>query len=139
MTAEQPAFDLGLVCTIPKGQEWDQEFTFYEPNATSTNVDYSAVVAAGDVIRFRLWQENATSTLITATSAAASANGTEVSVETRGTADTTPARVTVKFDGDDTDQTEGTYMFLIDVQDVSDSNRWQPACRGTIKIEEGAP
>ena len=139
MTAQQPIFNLGLVAKIPAGSEWDQEFTLYEPNASSTDADYSAVLAAADVVRFRMWLEDATTVLVTATDQVASANGTTVTIETRGVADTTPARITVAFDGDDTDQTEGTYMFLVDVQDDSDSSRWQPACRGTIQITEGAP
>ena len=138
MTSQQPVFDLGLIAKIPAGSDWDLEFTLYEPGATSTAVGFSAVIAAADVVRFRLWQTDGSAALITATDLVASANGTTVTINTRGTTDTTPARVTVDLAAADTALTVGTYKFMVDVDDDSDSNRDQPACRGTIQIT-GAP
>jgi len=138
MTSQQPSFNLGHVAAIPAGSDWDLEFTLYEPAATSTAADYAAVIAADDVVRFRLWSTDGNAALVSATDQAASTNGTTVTINARGTTDTTPARVTVDLIGADTDLSEGAYKFLVDVQDASDSDRWQPACRGTIRIE-GAP
>lgn len=129
-----PAFDLGIIASIPARSAWDHEFTLYEPGATSTDVGFSAVMDVTDVARFRLFSDDDTAALITATDQAASANGTTVTINTRGTADTTPARITVDFDNDDLDLSEGDYLFIVDIMDDSDSDRWQPACHGKIRI-----
>lgn len=134
MTSQQPIFNLGEVAQVPSRSVWDLEFTLYEPGATSTAVTYSAVLAATDVVRFRLWSTDDTTALIAATDATPSAGGTTVTIETRGVENTTPARVTVKLSTTDTDRTNGSYHFLVDVMDDSDSDRYQPACRGTIKF-----
>lgn len=138
MTSQQPVFDLGLIAKIPAGSDWDLEFKLYEPEAASLAATYSAVIAADDVVRFRLWSTDGSAALITATDAAASDNGTTVTIDSRGVLDTTPAQATVALAAADTAQDVGTYKFLVDVQDASDSDRWQPACRGTIQIT-GAP
>jgi hypothetical protein len=134
MTAQQPVFNLGEVAQIPARSPWDLQFTLYQPDAESTAATYSAVIAATDVVRFRLWTTNDTTPLITATDATPSGGGTSVTINTRGVSETTPARVTVKLSATDTDQAVGTYNFLVDVMDDSDSDRYQPACRGTIKL-----
>jgi hypothetical protein len=134
MTVYQPIFDLGCVDRIPARSPWDMEFTMYEPDATSTDVGYSAVIAATDKVRFRLWSANDSTPLISAVDGTPSGGGTSVTIETRGTVNTTPARVTVKLSATDTDLALGSYGFLLDVMDDSDSDRYQPACRGTIKI-----
>ncbi len=133
-----PAFDLGVIASIPARSAWDHEFTLYEPNATSTDAGFSAVLAAGDIARFRLFASDDVTPLVTATDQTASANGTTVTINTRGTADTTPARVTVDFDDADLDLAVGPYLFLVDIKDVSDGGRWQPACYGQIRIISGS-
>ena len=132
-----PAFDLGVIASIPARSAWDHEFTLYEPNATSTDAGFSAVLAAGDIARFRLFASDNVTPLITATDQTASANGTTVTINTRGTADTTPARVTVDFDDADLYIDPGNYLVILDIKDASDSSRWQPACYGTIRVIAG--
>lgn len=132
-----PKYDLGLVARIPAGSDWDHEFTLYLPNSTSTDAANSAVIGASDVVRFRLWRNDGETPLVTCTDQTPSANGSTVTINTRGVASTTPARVTVDLGGADTDQTPGTYRILVDVQDVSDSSRWQPACIGTLEVLSG--
>ena len=128
-----PLFDLGKIATIPALADWDHEFTFYEPEAPSDDADYSAVLAVADVVRFRLWQTDGSAAALSFTSSANSANGSSITVEDRGSADTTPARITVDLAGADVTPA-GTHKFLIDVQDTSDSSRWFAACKGLIAI-----
>ena len=129
-----PACDLGLIATLHAGVDWDHEFTLYLPEAPDDAAAQSAVLAAADVVRFRLWTVDATAAPLSFTDAAASSNGSTVTIETRGVASTTPARVTVDLVGADTDIAAGKWNWLLDVKDASDSNRWQPACHGQLKI-----
>jgi len=130
----QPRFNLGLIDEIPYGADWDHEFTFYEPEAPSDNIDYSAVLAVADVVRFRFWITDGSAATLSFTDTTDSANGSTITIDDRGTTDTTPARITVDLAGADTAQTVGTYQFLIDAQDASDGSRWFPVCKGTFRI-----
>lgn len=132
-----PQFDLGVIASIPARSAWDHEFTLYEPDATSTAVGFSAVMDTTDVARFRLFASDDAAALFTATNLAASANGTTVTINTRGVADTTPARITVDFDDADLDLAAGDYLFVVDIMDDSDGDRWQPACHGKIRVIAG--
>ena len=137
MSVFQPVFSLGNVSSIPARSAWDLTATLYLPSATSNAVAYAAVIANDDVVRFRLFSGDDTTALLTATNATPSTNGTTVTIDTRGVVATTPAAVTIKLSATDTDRAVGSYEFLLDVQDISDGSRWQPACRGTIAIESG--
>lgn len=132
-----PTYDLGLVARVPAGNAWDDEFTLYLPTAKTTAAANSAYLALDDVVRFRLYDADGTAALITATDQAASAGGTTVTIDDRGTASTTPAAVTVALSGTDTDQTPGVYRFILDVSDTSDSGRYHVACIGRYEILPG--
>ena len=134
--AHQPVFDLGTVAAVPARSDWDLKITLYTPTATSAGAVYAAVLAVGDAVRFRLFDEDDTEPLILATDATASAGGTTVTIDERGVAATTAAQVTVKLSAADTDIDNGSYAFLLDAEDASDG-RWQPACRGVIVIDSG--
>ena len=134
--AHQPVFDLGTVAAIPARSDWDLRITCYVPTATSAAAANAAVLAVEDLARFRLFAEDDVEPLILATDEEASSGGTTVTIDTRGVAATTAAQVTVKLSAADTDLTNGSYLFLLDIYDDSDA-RWQPACRGVITIEAG--
>ena len=120
---------------VPSGASTGTHEALELRDGDKTRYDGKGVLRAVDNVNKEI---AASLTGVSATDQAASTNGTTVTINTRGTTDTTPARVTVDLIGADTDLSEGTYKFLVDVQDHSDSDRWQPACRGTIRIE-GAP
>jgi hypothetical protein len=134
MSGQQPVFDLGRIADIPARSDWDLEFTLYLPSARSVAVDYAAELAEDDVARFRMWDTDGETALVVATDQLASDGGTTVTIDAVGVIGTTPATVTVKLSSTDTDQDVGVYHVLLDVQDASDSDRWHPACRGTIGI-----
>lgn len=134
MTSFQPVFDLGTIASVPARSSWDLKATLYQPSATTNSVSYAAVLGADDIVRFRAWSDDGDTPIISATDAAASAGGTTVTIDTRGVVETTPASVTVRLSATDTDQSVANYRWMIDIQDSSDSDRWQPACRGILQI-----
>ena len=134
--AHQPVFDLGTVAAIPARSDWNLTIKLYSPTATSTGAAHVALLTAGDVVRFRLFDGDDTDSLILATDAAPSAGGTTVTIDTLGEIAAVPAQVTIKLAAADTDINNGSYAFLLDIEDASD-DRWQPACRGVIVIDSG--
>lgn len=137
MSVYRPLFDLGQVAAIPSRSDWDLQFLLYKPDATSNAVAYSAVIASTDEVRFRLWRTHGDDALVVITDSEESDNDSSLTIDSRGVASATPAQVTVKLTAADLDLAVGSYQFLLDVMDDSDDDRWQPACRGTIRITSG--
>jgi len=136
-----PKFDLGKapIATIPARSYWDEEFKLFVPTANGVaDADTVAAnytqLAATDEVRFRLFDGDNTAALITVDDLNDSAKGTTLTINDRGDGSTVPARATVDFDNDDLDLAPKDYGFVLDVKDVSDSNRYQPACFGVIRI-----
>ena len=134
-----PKLDFGKtpVATFPRKSFWDERFDFFLPGSTTDAVANAAAIALTDEVRFRLFSGDNTSPLITMDDLNNSANGSSVTIDDRGTLLTTACQVTIKLDDDDTDLAPGDYNFIIDVKDVSDSNRYQVACFGFIRIVDG--
>tara|TARA_B100001123_G_C15064217_1_gene928859 strand:+ start:293 stop:703 length:411 start_codon:yes stop_codon:yes gene_type:complete len=131
-----PLFNLKQVAQIPYGSDWDLEFKFYKPDAANDDAANAIGIAAGDDVRFRLWKTDAAAADVTITESSNSPNGSTLTINEDGTTGTIPARVTVDLDGDDT-KFSGIYKFIVDVKDASDSNRYFPACYGTINFVGG--
>jgi len=136
-----PKFDLGraAIATIPARCFWDEEFKLFTPDGNGV-VDADTVpanytqLAATDEVRFRLFDGDDTVAIIVADDQNPSGNGTTVTIDDKGDGSTVPARVTVKFAATDLNIAPKDYGFVIDIKDVSDGNRYQPACFGTIRI-----
>ena len=95
------------------------------------------VLESADAVEARLWiTDGAAATIVVTESSTPSV----VVVNDLGTPNTTPARVTIKFAADDTDDltADAEYDFELSFKDNSDSNKHKVICRGTA-IVEGSP
>lgn len=128
-----PVFDHKLIAEIPANTDWSWNFTLYEPEAPSDDVDYSGVIASGDTVRFRAWSTDGSAAEIDVSTDDVSPNS-RVEITNAGTADTTPAVVKVILRAAVTNITAGEYSFLLDVTDVSDNNSVHATAKGKIAI-----
>ena len=104
----------------------------YGPDGTTPLVLQSA-----DDVEARLWLTDGAAAALVVTEVS---TPSVVVVDDNGMPNTSPARITVKFAADDTDDltADAEYDFELSVKDDSDSNKHKVICRGTA-IVEGSP
>ena len=134
-----PKYDYGdsPIATMTRKAFWDEEFEFFLPGSTTNAVANASALAVTDEVRFRLFDGDNTTELFTITDLVNSTNGSSITIDDRGTLLTTPAKASIKIINLDTDLAPGDYRFIIDVKDVSDSDRYQTVSIGFIRIKPG--
>jgi hypothetical protein len=130
--ATAPTFDIPQRLDLVQGRTRDWSFDLYE--ATGAPL----VISALDNVRAKLWITDAASPAIEAESLTP---GTSfVTVNTVGVVNTTPARVTVRWDNTDTaGLTAGNvYKWELLLVDQSDGSEPKTICMGTALIRGAA-
>ena len=113
---------------VARNRDQYETITLYEANGT-TGVALDQ--ATGDKVRFKISRRNGDTHVLDLTSAAATANGSSVSI----TSYTAPATISLLLArGDTTDLAPGIYQGEVIVIDVSDSSRVKHADFGVVTI-----
>jgi len=94
------------------------------------------VLAAGDYVRFKVGRFNAATPILDLISGTASANGSTLTIDDRGVANSNPATYTVMITGPETTSwVPGLYDVEVLVVDSADSNRTKLCETGVLSLE----
>ncbi len=126
------------------GKEFVGSFRIYQDRDVAITFDCFGpdgstplVLQSADDVEARLWLTDGAAAALVVTEVS---TPSVIVVDDNGTPNTTPARITVKFAADDTDDltADAEYDFELSVKDDSDGNKHKVICRGTA-IVEGSP
>lgn len=105
------------------------DWSIYQKDGTTP-----LVLGASDVVHFELYSAEGGTQLLSIDNATPSANGSSLSISTRGSLPSTPAAGQVILDEDDTAALYGRKYFLMWFKDHADGDRKKLFRRGTINF-----